>query len=200
MLNTDKIPDSDIEKEATSEETEESVEARKRLLVFWARMFGWLATGVGAPITTFAIKFGLFNKYGYEVTTDELGNVTGSHIALNGWGIISIVLIGFAAISIVSEVIDAYSHKYSFTKQCLVGVKNRIIPLIILIGICFYLKGVLEQVIFCLVVIGIAQLAAIPLNPMPEWKARVKGEEDYSDIITGLKHFLKKYNKKKGEK
>ena len=190
------MEDEELNEQANSEETKESVEARKRLLVFWARMIGWLAAGVGAPITTFALKFGLFTKYGYEVTTDELGNVTGSHIAINGWGIVSIVLIGAAVLSIISEIIDAYSHKYSLTKQCLVGLKNRIIPIAIAIGVCFYLKGVIEQIIFCLTVIGISQLAAIPLNPMPEWKSRVKGEEDYSDIITGLRTFLKSRNKK----
>lgn len=193
------MEDEELNEQANSEETKESIESRKRLLVFWARMIGWLATGVGAPITTFALKFGLFNKYGYEVTTDELGNVTGSHIAINGWGIVSIILIGATVLSIISEIIDAYSHKYSFTKQCLVGLKNRIIPIAIAIGVCFYLKGVIEQVIFCLTVIGISQIAAIPLNPMPEWKSRVKGEEDYSDIITGLRTFLKSRNKK-GEK
>ena len=185
--------------EAQSDETSESVAARKRLLVFWLRMIGWLAAGVGAPITTFALKFGLFTKYGYEVTTDELGNVTGSHIAINGWGIVSIVLIGAAVLSIISEIIDAYSHKYSLTKQCLVGLKNRIIPIAIAIGVCFYLKGVIEQIIFCLTVIGISQFAAIPLNPMPEWKSRVKGEEDYSDVITGLAKLIKERLKKRKE-
>jgi len=199
MLETEKINVDELEKEANSDETEESVSARKRLLIFWARMIGWLAAGVGAPITTFAIKFGLFTEYGYTVTTDELGNVTGSHIAINGWGIVSIILIGAAALSIINEIVDAYSKKYSFTKQCLVGLRNRIIPIAIAIGVCFYLKGVIEQIIFCLTVIGISQIAAIPLNPMPEWKSRVKGEEDYSDIITGLRAFLKAHSKK-GEK
>ena len=177
------------------EETQESVSGRKSLLIFWARMIGWLATGVGAPITTFALKFGLFSSYGYEVTTDELGNVTGSHIAVNGWGIVSIVLIGFTIISIVNEIVDAYSHKYSFTKQCLVGIKNKIIPIAIAIAICYFLKGVLEQIIFCLTVIGLSQLAAVPLNPLPKWKSEVKGEEDYSDLISGLAGFFRKYRK-----
>jgi len=179
-----------------SVETEESVKARKELLIFWARMIGWLAAGVGAPIATFSIKFGLFTQYGYEVTTDELGNITGSHIAINGWGIVSVILIAFTAISIIKTIIEAYSTKYSFTKQCLVGLKNRIIPIAIGIAICFWIKGVVEQVIFCLVVIGISQIAAIPLNPLPKWKAKVKGEEDYSDLITGFRSFLRHYNKK----
>lgn len=183
--------DIDIEKESYSDETVESVSARKELLIFWLRMLGWFTTGVVAPITVFSIKFGLFTEYGYQITTDELGNVTGAHIALNGWGIISVLLLGFAALSIINEIIDAYSKKYSFTKQCLIGLRNRIIPLAIAIGVCFYLKNSIEQIIFCLTVIGICQIAAIPLNPLPQWKAKVKGNEDYSDLLSGLKQFLK---------
>lgn len=180
----------------TNTNTECSKSFRNSLLVFWLRMIGWFATGVAAPVATFAIKFGLFTKYGYSVTTDELGNVTQMNIALNGWGIISVVLVGIFVLSVFGNIIDAYSKQYSFTKQCLVGVKNRIIPLIIIIGICFYLKGAIDQIIFCLIVIGVSQIAAIPLNPMPAWKAKVRGEEDYSDVITGLRNFLKTYTKK----
>lgn len=183
--------------QTSSEESKQSVSARKELLIFWMRMLGWLAAGVGAPITTFSIKFGLFTEYGYTINTDELGNATEFRIALNGWGILSVALIGVAALSIINEIIDAYSNRYSFTKQCLIGLKNRIIPIAIAIGICFYLKGVIDQIIFCLSVLGISQLLAIPLNPMPQWKAKVKGEEDYSDLVTGLRKYLK--NKKKGD-
>ena len=189
--------DINIEEEAHSDETPESVKARRDLLVFWLRMIGWVVAGVAAPITTFSIKFGLFTEYGYQaVTTDELGNVTGMHVALNGWGIISCALIGFTIISVLNEIIDAYSKKYSFTKQILIGLRNRIIPIAIAIAAFYFLKGCMEQIIFCLTVIGIGQLVAIPINPLPKWKAEKKGEEDYSDILTGLRKFLKRENKK----
>lgn len=187
----------------TTPETEQEVQektSRKGLLIFWLRMIGWLATGVGAPIATFAIKFGLFNKSGYSVVVDEMGNVMSSNIALNGWGIVSCMLIGFTAISILKEVIDAYSNKYSLAKQCLVGVKNKIIPITIAIVICIWLKGVLDQIVFCLTIIGISQIAAIPLNPLPEWKSRKKGIEDYSDLISGAAALIKDARAKKGGK
>lgn len=173
------------------EESTESVQARKELLIFWLRMFGWIIAGVAAPITTFSIKFGLFTEYGYKVTTDELGNVTGMHVALNGWGIVSVCLIAFAIISVLNEIIDAYSKKYSYTKQLLMGLKNRIVPLAIAIGICWFLRGVVDQIIFCLVTIGISQIAAVAVNPLPEWKAKKKGEEDYSDLLTLLPKYIK---------
>lgn len=194
------MSDEELELEPTSEELKQANEAKKELIIFWLRMVGWLLTGVGAPITTFAIKFGLFNTYGYQVVVDELGNVVGTQIALNGWGIVSVALIGFAAISIMKEIIDAYSNSYSFVKQCLVGLKNRIIPIGIAIFICWYVKGVIEQILFCLTVIGLSQLAAIPLNPLPKWKAKVKKQEDYSDAITGFVSFLKTKFSRKGDK
>lgn len=180
--------------ELTPEEQEES-KARKELLIFWVRMISWIAVTLGAPIATFSIKFGLFTKYGYEVVTDELGNVVGAHIALNGWGILSIILIGSFIIGVINEVIDAYSKKYSLAKQILLGIKNRIIPIAIGLGVCYYLRGVIDQLIFCLIILGVTQIAGIILNPLPKWKAKVKGEEDYSDLITGLRQFLKSKNK-----
>lgn len=183
----------------SEEQTEEENKSRKGLLIFWLRMFGWLGAGVAAPITTFAIKFGLFSSTGYEVTTDELGNVTGMNIALNGWGIISVLLIAFAMMSIINEVIDAYCTKYSLAKQCLVGIKKRIIPIAIALGVCYFLRNALDQAIFCLWILGITQIAAIPLNPMPEWNARVKGVENYNDLLTGAAKLIKDYSLKRKE-
>lgn len=178
------------------EENNSSAAARKDLLIFWLRMFGWVASAVVAPITVFSIKFGLFTEYGYKVTTDDLGNVTGMRVALNGWGIVSIVLIAFAVFSVLHEVIDAYSKKYSYAKQILLGLKNKILPIAVALGICYCLKGVIDQIIFCLFTIGISQLAATCLNPLPKWKSEKKGEEDYSDLLSMLPKYLKTKMKK----
>lgn len=180
-------------------QTEEKSD-RKHLAIFWARMLGWLATGLGAPIAVFAIKFGLFNKSGYQLTVDEMGNVTTSVTAMNGWGIVSCLLVGFTIISILKEVLSAYESKYSLTKQCLTGVVKKIIPITIAILICYFLKGVLDQIMFCLTVIGIGQLVAIPLNPLPEWKYRKQGKEDYSDLISGAAALIKDWRTEKGDK
>ena len=185
------------ELQLTQEQQESN--AKTGLLTFWLRMVGWLATGLGAPITTFSIKFGLFNSYGYETMTDELGNVTGTKIAINGWGIVSIILVIFTISSILKEVIEAYSNEYTLAKQCLVGIKNKILPIAILLALCYCLKSCLDQAIFCLTVIGIAQIAAIPLNPLPQWKWNKLHKEDYSDLLTGLTTFIRKQNKKGGK-
>ena len=156
-------------------------EGQSKLLVFWLRMIGYVLAGVGAPVTTFAIKFGLFDTYGYETVTDELGNVVGTQVALNGWGIISVVLTGLFFINVMKEIVDGYSG-YSMAKQVLIGIYKKILPLGVAIGVCFYLKGVLEQIIFCLATIGISQIVAIPLDPLPQWSAE-HGEESYSGLI-----------------
>lgn len=177
--------------------TEEQAEAsgRKDLLVFWLRMLGYICAGTVAPITTFAIKFGLFTEYGYTVTTDELGNVTGMNIALNGWGIISCVLVAYTAIGIIKDIIDSYSG-YSFTKQCLTGLVKKIIPLVVGLFICYFLKGVLDQVMFCLGTLAICEIAAVPLNPMPAYKAKKQAVENYDDILeAGLKYIASKVKK-----
>lgn len=182
------------------EENSSSAKSRKELLIFWLRMVGWVATAVVAPITTFSIKFGLFTEYGYQVTTDDLGNVTGMKVALNGWGIVSVVLIAFSVFSVLNEIIDAYAKKYSYAKQILLGLKNKILPIAIAIACCYFLKGMMEQIIFCLTTIGICQIAAIALNPLPEWKSKKKGEEDYSDLISLLPKYIRGKMKKEGIK
>lgn len=176
-------------------ETEKTKEGRKDLLVFWLRMAGYVLAGVGAPITTFAVKFGLFNTYGYQTVVDELGNVVGTRIALNGWGIVSVVLAGVFFVNMMKEVIEGYSG-YSMTKQVLVGVYKKIIPLAIAVGVCYFLKGVLDQIIFCLLTIGISQIVAIPLDPLPKWSAE-RGKESYDDLISRGIALLR--NKKGGD-
>jgi hypothetical protein len=178
----------------TDTETEKLNEGRQSLLVFWLRMAGYVLAGVGAPITTFAVKFGLFNTYGYETVTDELGNVVGTRVALNGWGIVSVVLAGVFFINVMKQIVASYSG-YSMTKQVLMGVYQKILPLAIAIGICYFLKGVLDQILFCLITIGISQIVAIPLNPLPKWSAD-RGEESYEDLIS---RGISLFKRRKGE-
>lgn len=180
-----------MEQELTQEESKDLASGKKDLLIFWLRMAGWILTGTVAPITTFAIKFGLFTEYGYNITTDELGNVTGTRIALNGWGIISILLIALTINAILKEILAAHS-KYSLTKQCLQGAISRIVPCLIALGITYYISGVIKQIEFCLVVLIITQCAAIPLNPLPAWKYKKLGEESYGDVLTEIVKLLKK--------
>lgn len=164
----------------------------KGRIVFWSRMSGWLGVGVVTPITTFATKFGLFVKQ--EPVVDALGNVVQQKgIAMNGWGILCCLLIGSYVMQILKEVVAA-NQGYSLTKQCYDGVM-KLIPLIMAYGICFFLNGVIGQIMYCLAILIVCRAAAIPLNPLPKWRFEKTGVEDYSDILSGLTDIVKKLKK-----
>lgn len=164
----------------------------KSRVIFWSRMTGWLGTGVVAPVIVFATKFGLFAKQ--EPVVDALGNVVQQKgIALNGWGIICCMLIGSYVMQILKEVVAA-NQGYSLTKQCYDGVM-KLIPLIMAYGICFFLNGVIGQLMYCLAILIVCRAVAIPLNPLPKWRFDKTGVEDYSDILSGLTDIVKKLKK-----
>lgn len=171
----------------------------KKKLIFWSRMSSWVITACIVPIVIFAVRFGLFKDSGYKVTTDSMGNITSvTPTALSGWGIISLILICWTAVQILKEVRDAY-RGYSLKKQCVDGVLSSLIPLIIVWAICYFLRGVMQDITYCLGVIIIFRAISIPLNPLPKWKYETKGEEDYSDILTALAKLIKSKMSKGGE-
>lgn len=162
-----------------------------KLTIFWSRMAGWLGTNCVAPIAVFANKFGLFTEEQYQPVYDELGNlVNETPPALNGWGIMSCILIGFTLMSIVREVADAYTG-YSLTKQTLTGIVKSVMPLIIAFCVCYFLEGVLYNVKYCLVVLIISKCISIPLNPLPQWRYEKNGIEDYNDALGTVVEYLK---------
>lgn len=162
----------------------------KNRIIFWSRMTGWLGAGCVAPIAVFASKFGLFKKSGYEVVTDELGNITEvTATALNGWGIICCLIALWSVIQVLKELRDAHTG-YSLTKQCVDGVL-KLMPLITILVICYFIRSSLDDIIYCTTVILISRLCAVPLNPLPKWKYEVKGVENYDDALTQVVKYLK---------
>ena len=170
-------------------------ETSKARILFWIRMLSWVLVGYITPILVFAYKFGLFTVYTTQY--DELGNVIPhTDISLNGWGIVSVLLIGGLLSTILKELANAYKG-YSFIKQCYVGV-CKTIPLIITFAIFYFLSGVVDQVMFCLIVLIICRLASIPLNPLPKWRHEKQGKEDYSTIVEVFTDFVKTHVKRGG--
>ena len=169
----------------------------KQLLIFWTRMIGWLATGCAAPITVFAVKFGLFKTVEQNTVYDEMGNLVQTSISLNGWGIVSCFLVLWTLAQIVSEITQSLQG-YSLTKQFLTGFKNKIIPLTIAFGAFYMLQGVISQILFCLGTIIISQILAILLNPLPQWRYKKNKEENYSDALSyAFSSLTKTINKNK---
>lgn len=159
--------------------------------VFWARMAGWFGVGCVTPVAVFASKFGLFQA---APATDALGNpVSSVNVSLNGWGIISCIIIGSYLVNVVQEIADAHTG-YSLTKQCYTGIVKTL-PLIIAYAVCYFLSGVISQVMYCLAWLIVCRIASTPLNPLPKWKYEKKGVEDYSDA---LKYLTTIVNFKKG--
>lgn len=162
----------------------------KQKAIFWSRMLGWIAVACGVPITVFAVKFGLFKTSGYEIAVDELGNVTAvTPPALSGWGIISCLIIAWTVIQIMKEIRDSYTG-YSLKKQILDGVL-KLMPLIVTLIVFIFLRNTFESAIYCLAVIVISRLLAIPLNPLPKLKYETKGVEDYSDGLSVIVNKVK---------
>lgn len=163
----------------------------KRILIFWTRMLGWITFSCILPITTFAIRFGLFEKN--TVRIDSLGNVIESQsTSLNGWGIIACAIVGLTISSIVKNVIAAYPG-YSLTKQWLHGFRKVVLPLLVGFFVCLFIHNVIHHLMFCLGTLAVCQFIAIPLNPLPKWRYEKAGIEEYSSALD----FLTKSAKRK---
>ena len=169
-------------------------EVLKNRLIFWTRLLSWIAVGCGLPIGVFTYKFGLFRDV--TVHYDALGNVISRTSYMpNGWGIVSILLIGSFISNILKEVAEASAPGYSLTKQMYSGLEKTM-PLIIAFGVCYFLSGVLDRVMFCLATLILCRLISIPLNPLPKWKYEKLGKEDYSTMFESLTKFVKSYMKR----
>ena len=167
----------------------------KRILIFWTRMLGWITFSCILPITTFAVRFGLFEKE--TIRTDSLGNVIESQsTSLNGWGIVACVVVGLTISSIVKNVIAAYPG-YSLTKQWLHGFRKIVLPLLIGFFVCLFIHNVIQHLMFCLGTLAVCQFIAIPLNPLPKWSYEKAGVENYNSVLTYLTDTVKKKTSEK---
>ena len=167
----------------------------KNRTIFITRLISWLLVGCVAPIVFFATEFGLFEDS--AIVKDELGNVIArTNYSLNGWGIVSCVLVGSFISNILKDVADAHTG-YSLVKQCYKGICSTM-PLIIAFSVCYFLNGVLEQVMTCLIVIIFCKLISTPINPLPKWKYEKQGSEDYSTMFENLTKFVKEHYKSGG--
>ena len=163
----------------------------KDLFIFWLRLISWIIASAGLPIGVFAWKFGLFEQKSYEPIYDEAGNLVTTSLAINGWGIVSCLIIGWTLIQLVKEAYKS-CQGYSFYKQVLYGLSHRILPLAIIFLICYWLDGVLYNILYCLGTLLVSQVLATPLNPIPKWRKDTKDIEDYSDLYYNITKLLAK--------
>lgn len=157
-------------------------------LVFWLRFAGWVLFGAVLPFLFIALRFSLFKKM--------------SGFALNGWGILAVIIVAVFFLYLVRCVRKGFSHKNIFVTQCINGLCRVIIPLI---GIYAIIKISIANLNLFLEALGcviLCEACAIPLNPMPMWidKCRKERNEDESkDTIDYLAEriFTKKEKKEK---
>lgn len=167
-------------------------EISKKRVVFWTRLVSWMSVGCGVPIGVFAYKFGLFTQS--NIVYDELGNIVSkTNVSLNGWGIVSCLLIGSFISNILKELAESCTG-YSLLKQCYIGL-IKTMPLIIAFAVLYFLNEVISQVMFCLIVLILCRLASIPLNPLPKWRYEKQGKEDYTELSEALTKFVKQHVK-----
>ena len=168
----------------------------KKRAIFWTRFVSWLGVGCVTPIAVFATKFGLFKAS--VPMTDSLGNpIQNVNITLNGWGIISCLIVGSYLANILKEIANAHTG-YSLTKQVYTGFSN-LMPLVVAWSVCYFLKGVLDEAMFCLMVLIMCRAASVPINPLPKWRFEKQGIEDYSDFTESLTKFVKSFKKGGGD-
>lgn len=161
-------------------------------LIFWVRLLSWLSIGCGIPVSVFAIKFGLFTRQ--TVQYDELGNIVSqTSTSLNGWGVVSIIVIGSFITHILKELASSCSG-YSLLKQCYIGV-CKTVPLIITFAVFYALNGVTYQILYCLSVLIVCRLISIPIDPLPKWRFEKTGAENYSTLVENIAHLIKRSEK-----
>lgn len=166
----------------------------KSLILFWIRLIMWVGVSCITPVAVFSKKFGLFEEASYEPVYDELGNiVNASPPALNGWGILSCIIVGFTILTILKEVSKAYVG-YSFTKQIIKGICSAV-PIAICFALCYFLEDNIETLKYCFAVLLITKLIAIPLNPLPKWRYEKSGVENYNDFIKTMSEYIKTLRK-----
>ena len=154
--------------------------------VFMSRAVAWFIFAGVLPFLFIAFRYGIFKSSGA--------------IALNGWGIIGIVILGAVIITLFKYLREGMEE--GLMKQCVLGFCKVILPLLAVLLIVEGIKSNIDLFEKALAVTISCELVAIPINPFPEWleKRRIeKGLKHQESIFGALwdKFFEKK--KENGE-
>ena len=149
--------------------------------VFVTRAISWSLFAGILPFVFIAWRYGIFRSTGA--------------IALNGWGVIGLVILAIFVITLFNYLRQGMKH--GFFKQCVVGFAKVIVPLVLVMLVVEGIKSNIElfqQALACTIA---CELVAIPINPFPEWVEKQKREgrlEEQKGVIEALwdKYFSKK--------
>lgn len=149
--------------------------------IFITRAIAWAILAAGLPFAFIAWRYGIFRQQ----TT----------IAITGWGIIAIIIVGIFLITLASYVRKGL--KPGMFKQMASGFCKVILPLLVLLLIVEGIKNDIALFEKALEVTIVCELVAIPVNPFPAWLYKRKMEmklDEQEGMFEGLwnKYFEKK--------
>lgn len=133
--------------------------------VFLTRAFAWATFAAILPFAFIAYRYGIFRSTGT--------------IALNGWGMIGVVILLVFVISLISYIKQGMEE--GMLKQCLMGFVKIIVPLLAVMLIVQGIKNNIDLFIKALGVTIACEFVAIPINPFPEWLEKRRKEKNLKE-------------------
>lgn len=119
---------------------------------FTSKLIAWLLVAVVAPFAIIAWKYDLFG---------------GGKSKFTGWALIALVILGILAFVLIGYVLKLI--KWSMWKQVLGGIRNIILPLVLLYFGCNLIAENIVTLRTTILMITICEMIAIPINPFPKW-------------------------------
>ena len=157
--------------------------------VFITRAVMWAIFAAGLPFAFIAWRYGIFKEQ--------------TAIALNGWGVLGIVILIVFFITLAGYIRKGI--KPGYFKQCASGFCKVVLPLLAILLILEGIKSDIELFEKALCVTIVCELVAIPINPFPQWleerrkEQNLEEQEGVAEVLWNKFFDKKKEEEKKGE-
>lgn len=102
------------------------------------------------------------------------------------WGVIALGVFMGTIIYLIHIYLSSLKTKYSYLKQVLEGFCKVIIPLVIGLALCVWLKDNINLMIETLAILIVCEGVAIFINPLPKW-CFDNNVEGLQEIVSSLK-------------
>lgn len=172
----------DNENEQVPETEEKKKKVDKKKVIFWARLFGYIAFMIFVPATFLIIRFGLFQKI--------------NKIQIGGWGAVCILIVFFGFLKLMKEVKKGLP--FCYLTQVLTGLIKIVMPLLAVTIIIFMLQNNIKEMLQVMYVLVPSEFIAVLINPLPQWEHDNKLDEEGRNLKTILQSagLIKKEEKK----
>ena len=135
---------------------------------FWARLSTWTILSVIIPAAV------IFTQY--DLLTER-----NSTTKLTGWGLIALIGIGSGVFYIVKSLADAEHNPW--VDGMIKGFTRVVLPLLAIYLLTGIIAFNLQKIRVILIVTMLAELIALPINPMPEYVAEKKKQRKMQETI-----------------